>query len=117
MLLTDILNEQRVTTRLVASTKDDALLALAELFAGDDPNLQAAAVHDVLHVGSLSKSSLYGAVTACAASLQANPIITVTTARSARVTVDPKYPECPAGQLKLPIEILQTADAPKPPNV
>jgi nitrogen PTS system EIIA component len=48
MLLTDILNEQRVTTRLVASTKDDALLALAELFSGDDPNLQASAVHEVL---------------------------------------------------------------------
>lgn len=48
MLLTDILNEQRVTTRLVASTKDDALLALAQLFSGDDPNLQASAVHEVL---------------------------------------------------------------------
>jgi PTS system nitrogen regulatory IIA component len=48
MLLTDILNEQRVTTQLVASTKDDALLALAQLFSGDDPNLQAAAVHEVL---------------------------------------------------------------------
>lgn len=48
MLLTDILNEQRVTTRLEASTKDDALLALAELFSGDDPNLQASAVHEVL---------------------------------------------------------------------
>jgi PTS system nitrogen regulatory IIA component len=48
MLLTEILNEQRVTTRLVASTKDDALLALAELFSGDDPNLQASAVHEVL---------------------------------------------------------------------
>jgi nitrogen PTS system EIIA component len=48
MLLTDILNEQRVTTRLVASTKDDALLALAQLFSGDDPSLQASAVHEVL---------------------------------------------------------------------
>lgn len=48
MLLTDILNEQRVTTRLVASSKDDALLALAQLFSGDDPNLQAGAVHEVL---------------------------------------------------------------------
>jgi PTS system nitrogen regulatory IIA component len=48
MLLTDILNEQRVTTRLVASSKDDALLALAQLFSSDDPNLEAGAVHEVL---------------------------------------------------------------------
>jgi len=48
MLLTDILNEQRVTTQLVASSKDDALLALAQLFSGDDPDLQASAVHEVL---------------------------------------------------------------------
>lgn len=48
MLLTDILNEQRVTTRLVADTKDDALRALAQLFALDDPTLSVEAVHDVL---------------------------------------------------------------------
>ncbi len=48
MLLTDILSEQRVTTKLVASGKDDALSALAELFAADDPSLPAAAVHEVL---------------------------------------------------------------------
>lgn len=48
MLLTDILNEQRVTTKLVASSKDDALLALAELFSRDDPSLEAGAVHEVL---------------------------------------------------------------------
>jgi PTS system nitrogen regulatory IIA component len=48
MLLTDILTEQRVTTKLVASGKDDALSALAELFSADDPNLTAASVHEVL---------------------------------------------------------------------
>ena len=48
MLLTDILNEQRVTTQLVASSKDEALLALAQLFSADDPNLTASAVHEVL---------------------------------------------------------------------
>lgn len=48
MLLTDILTEQRVTTRLTAENKDDALRALAELFAADDPSLPAGAVHEVL---------------------------------------------------------------------
>lgn len=48
MLLTDILTEQRVTTGLVANTKDDALSALAELFSSDDPALTASAVHEVL---------------------------------------------------------------------
>lgn len=48
MLLTDILTEQRVTTKLVAGSKDDALKALAELFSADDPNLSAADVHEVL---------------------------------------------------------------------
>jgi PTS system nitrogen regulatory IIA component len=48
MLLTDILSEQRVTTKLVASGKDDALSALAELFSADDPSLTASAVHEVL---------------------------------------------------------------------
>lgn len=48
MLLTDILTEQRVTTRLIADTKDAALYALAELFAADDPALSAGAVHSVL---------------------------------------------------------------------
>jgi PTS system nitrogen regulatory IIA component len=48
MLLTDILTEQRVTTRLIASGKDEALAALAELFAADDPSLTAADVHEVL---------------------------------------------------------------------
>lgn len=48
MLLTDILTEQRVTTQLAASSKDDALSALAQLFSADDPSLTAAAVHEVL---------------------------------------------------------------------
>jgi PTS system nitrogen regulatory IIA component len=48
MLLTDILNEQRVTTRLRAINKDDALHALAELFSADDPSLSTDAVHEVL---------------------------------------------------------------------
>ena len=48
MLLTDILNEQRVTTRLVADSKDDALKALAQLFASDDPSLSIEGVHEVL---------------------------------------------------------------------
>ena len=48
MLLTDILNEQRVTTQLTAENKDDALRALATLFAADDPGLSADAVHEVL---------------------------------------------------------------------
>jgi PTS system nitrogen regulatory IIA component len=48
MLLTDILTEQRVTTRLTAENKDDALRSLAELFAADDPSLSADAVHEVL---------------------------------------------------------------------
>jgi nitrogen PTS system EIIA component len=48
MLLTDILTEQRVTTGLVAGNKDDALSALADLFAADDPTLTASAVHEVL---------------------------------------------------------------------
>jgi PTS system nitrogen regulatory IIA component len=48
MLLTDILTEQRVTTGLVASSKDDALAALAELFSADDPTLTVSDVHEVL---------------------------------------------------------------------
>ena len=48
MLLTDILTEQRVTTRLIASSKDEALASLAELFAADDPSLTATEVHEVL---------------------------------------------------------------------
>ena len=48
MRLTDILNEQRVTTALSATSKDDALRALADLFAGDDGVLAPSAVYDVL---------------------------------------------------------------------
>jgi len=48
MLLTEILSEQRVTTHLAASTKDDALLEIARLFATDDPSLEVRAVHEVL---------------------------------------------------------------------
>jgi PTS system nitrogen regulatory IIA component len=48
MLLTDILTAQRVTTQLIASSKDDALSALADLFAADDPSLAASSVHEVL---------------------------------------------------------------------
>jgi PTS system nitrogen regulatory IIA component len=48
MLLTDILTEQRVTTRLIAASKDDALHALAELFSADDASLSTEAVHEVL---------------------------------------------------------------------
>ena len=48
MRLTDILSEQRVTTQLTATSKDDALRALAHLFAVDDRVLDAAAVYEVL---------------------------------------------------------------------
>src|SRR5687767_4497954 len=48
MRFIDILTEGRVTTRLLAPSKDAALAAVAELFAQDDPNLDAAHVHDVL---------------------------------------------------------------------
>ena len=48
MRFIDILNEDRVSTDLTAVTKGDALLALAELFAADDPQLDPRAVHDVL---------------------------------------------------------------------
>src|SRR4051794_28801205 len=48
MRFIDILKEERVTTRLVAANKDAALLAVAELFAADDPALDPRAVHDVL---------------------------------------------------------------------
>ena len=48
MRLTEILSEQRVTTQLTAISKDDALRALAELFAGDDGVLDADVVYEVL---------------------------------------------------------------------
>ncbi|MET0339707.1 MAG: PTS sugar transporter subunit IIA [Polyangiales bacterium] len=48
MRLSDILSEQRVTTALSATSKDEALHALAALFAGEDGLLEASAVYDVL---------------------------------------------------------------------
>ncbi len=48
MRLLDILSEERVTTRLVAAKKDDALLAVARLFAGADPSLSVETVCEVL---------------------------------------------------------------------
>ena len=48
MRLTEILSEQRVTTQLTATSKDDALRALATLFAVDDRILDAEAVYEVL---------------------------------------------------------------------
>lgn len=47
MRLLDILSEERVTTLLTATRKDDALLAVARLFADSDPSLSA---DDVLAV-------------------------------------------------------------------
>lgn len=48
MRLTEILNEQRVTTQLTATTKEEALAALAQLFTEDDAGLDAKAVYEVL---------------------------------------------------------------------
>jgi len=48
MRLTEILNEQRVTTQLTATTKEEALAALAQLFTEDDAELDAKAVYEVL---------------------------------------------------------------------
>lgn len=48
MRFIDILSEERVTTQLLAATKDAALLAVAQLFAADDPSLDPQAIHDVL---------------------------------------------------------------------
>jgi nitrogen PTS system EIIA component len=48
MRLTDILSEERVTTALTATTKEEALSALAQLFTADDPALDARAVYEVL---------------------------------------------------------------------
>jgi PTS system nitrogen regulatory IIA component len=48
MRLTDILSEQRVTTQLVASTKEAALFSLAQLFTRDDTVLDSRAVYEVL---------------------------------------------------------------------
>jgi PTS system nitrogen regulatory IIA component len=48
MRLIDILSEERVTTSLSAPTKDEALKALARLFAEQDPGLDADSVHEVL---------------------------------------------------------------------
>ncbi len=48
MRLIDILSEDRVTTRLSVSTKDEALRVLADLFAESDSGLDADHVHAVL---------------------------------------------------------------------
>lgn len=48
MRLTDILTPTRVTTQLTATSKEQALLALAQLFAADDPSLSADFVYEVL---------------------------------------------------------------------
>ncbi|MDB4975277.1 MAG: IIA-like nitrogen-regulatory protein PtsN [Myxococcaceae bacterium] len=48
MRLMDILSEQRVTTELTATTKEEALSALATLFTRDDSTLDALAVYEVL---------------------------------------------------------------------
>lgn len=48
MRLIDILSEELVTTQLSASSKDEALRALAQLFAEHDPALDADAVYAVL---------------------------------------------------------------------
>lgn len=48
MRLTEILSHERVTTQLAATSKDEALLALAELFTRDDPALEPGAVYQVL---------------------------------------------------------------------
>lgn len=48
MRLTDILSEARVTTQLTATTKDEALLALAELFTRNGASLESGAVYEVL---------------------------------------------------------------------
>jgi PTS system nitrogen regulatory IIA component len=48
MRLIDILSEERVTTHLKASSKDEALRALAQLFCDQDPSLDPEGVHEVL---------------------------------------------------------------------
>jgi PTS system nitrogen regulatory IIA component len=48
MRLIDILSEERVTTRLQVSNKDEALRALSQLFAERDPALDVNVVHEVL---------------------------------------------------------------------
>jgi PTS system nitrogen regulatory IIA component len=48
MRLIDILSVERVTTQLSASSKDEALRALAQLFSDHDAGLDAAGVHEVL---------------------------------------------------------------------
>jgi PTS system nitrogen regulatory IIA component len=48
MRLIDILSEERVTTQLSASSKDEALRALAQLFSDHDPSLDLVSVHAVL---------------------------------------------------------------------
>jgi len=48
MRLIDILSEERVTTRLSVSNKDEALRALSQLFAERDPALDVDVVHEVL---------------------------------------------------------------------
>src|SRR3954464_2834308 len=48
MRLIDILSEERVTTHLQVSNKDEALRALSRLFAERDPALDVNVVHEVL---------------------------------------------------------------------
>jgi PTS system nitrogen regulatory IIA component len=48
MRLIEILSEERVTTQLSVSSKDEALRALAHLFAENDPDLDVNSVHEVL---------------------------------------------------------------------
>ena len=48
MRLVDILSQERVTTELTAGSKEDALLALAQLFTRHEGVLEARAVFDVL---------------------------------------------------------------------
>lgn len=48
MRLTEILSEERVTTQLAATTKEEALAALALLFTRADPTLDHEAVFEVL---------------------------------------------------------------------
>ena len=49
MRLVDILSQERVTTELTASSKEESLLALARLFTRDDTVLEARSVFDVLN--------------------------------------------------------------------
>jgi len=48
MRLVEILSQERVTTELTATSKEEALLALAQLFTRDEGLLDARAVYEVL---------------------------------------------------------------------